>query len=104
VRCRGPGKLDPARPSADGGERDIPTAIGALSSRESRAKIRLAHNDSGKTPRSTAMTVLKRDTEYHTYSDYLTWCRDYGDELIDGTAYVTEPPSPEFISTLVPLI
>ena len=50
------------------------------------------------------MTVLKRDTEYHTYSDYLTWCRDYGDELIDGTAYVTEPPSPEFISTFVPLI
>jgi Uma2 family endonuclease len=41
-----------------------------------------------------AMTVLKRDTDYHTYSDYLTWSRDYGDELIDGTAYVREPPSP----------
>jgi Uma2 family endonuclease len=40
------------------------------------------------------MTVLKRDTDYHTYSDYLTWSRDYGDELIDGTAYVREPPSP----------
>jgi Uma2 family endonuclease len=40
------------------------------------------------------MTVLKRDTHYHTYSDYLTWSRDYGDELIDGTAYVREPPSP----------
>ncbi len=40
------------------------------------------------------MTVLKRDTLYHTYSDYLTWSRDYGDELIDGTAYVREPPSP----------
>jgi Uma2 family endonuclease len=39
------------------------------------------------------MTVLKRDTGYHTYSDYLTWSRDYGDELIDGTAYVREPPS-----------
>jgi Uma2 family endonuclease len=40
------------------------------------------------------MTVLKRDTHYHTYSDYLTWSRDYGDELIDGTAYVREPPCP----------
>jgi len=40
------------------------------------------------------MTVLKRDTDYHTYSDYLTWSRDYGDELINGTAYVREPPSP----------
>ena len=40
------------------------------------------------------MTVLKRDADYHTYSDYLTWSRDYGDELINGTAYVREPPSP----------
>ena len=40
------------------------------------------------------MTIFKRDTHYHTYSDYLTWSRDYGDELVDGTAYVREPPSP----------
>ena len=40
------------------------------------------------------MTVLKRDTHYHTYADYLTWSRTYGDELINGTAYVREPPSP----------
>jgi Uma2 family endonuclease len=40
------------------------------------------------------MTVLKRDTRYHTYADYLTWSRSYGDELIDGTAYVREPPAP----------
>jgi Uma2 family endonuclease len=40
------------------------------------------------------MTVRKRDADYHTYSDYLTWSRDYGDALIDGTAYVREPPSP----------
>jgi Uma2 family endonuclease len=40
------------------------------------------------------MTVFKRDTDYHTYADYLTWSRDYGDELINGTAYVREPPSP----------
>jgi hypothetical protein len=37
------------------------------------------------------MTVLKRDTDYHTYSDYLTWSRDYGDELIDGDAYEDQP-------------
>ena len=42
------------------------------------------------------MTVLKRDTHYHTYSDYLTWSRDYGDELINGTAYVREPPAPSW--------
>jgi Uma2 family endonuclease len=43
------------------------------------------------------MTVLKRDTHYHTYADYLTWSRSYGDELIDGTAYVREPPSPSWL-------
>ena len=40
------------------------------------------------------MTVLQRDTHYHTYADYLEWSREYGDELINGTAYVREPPSP----------
>jgi Uma2 family endonuclease len=40
------------------------------------------------------MTVLKRDTQHHTYADYLKWSREYGDELIDGAAYVREPPSP----------
>jgi Uma2 family endonuclease len=40
------------------------------------------------------MAVLQRDTHYHTYADYLTWSRDYGDELINGTAYVREPPAP----------
>jgi hypothetical protein len=42
------------------------------------------------------MTVLRRDTHYHTYADYLTWSRSYGDELINGTAYVREPPSPSW--------
>jgi len=37
---------------------------------------------------------MKRDDHYHTYADYLIWSRPYGDELIDGTAYVREPPSP----------
>ena len=42
------------------------------------------------------MTVLKRDTHYHTYADYLTWSGSYGDELVDGTAYVREPPAPSW--------
>jgi len=48
------------------------------------------------------MTVLKRDTQYHTYSDYLTWSRTSGDELIDGVAYVREPsplPSHQLIAS-----
>ncbi len=40
------------------------------------------------------MAVLKRDSHYHTYAGYLTWSNTYGDELIDGTAYVRGPPSP----------
>jgi Uma2 family endonuclease len=40
------------------------------------------------------MAVLKRDTQHHTYADYLIWSNSYGDELIDGSAYVREPPSP----------
>jgi Uma2 family endonuclease len=43
------------------------------------------------------MTVRKRDAERHTYGDYLAWSRDYGDELINGTAYVREPPSPTIL-------
>jgi Uma2 family endonuclease len=40
------------------------------------------------------VTVLKRDASHHTYADYLVWSNTYGDELIDGTAYVREPPAP----------
>ena len=40
------------------------------------------------------MRVRTRDTHYHTYADYLTWSASHGDEVIDGTAYVREPPSP----------
>jgi Uma2 family endonuclease len=40
------------------------------------------------------MAVLKRDTHRHTYADYLVWSNLYGDELINGTAYIREPPSP----------
>ncbi|MBV8804234.1 MAG: Uma2 family endonuclease [Sinobacteraceae bacterium] len=37
------------------------------------------------------MLLPKRDTERHTYADYLTWSDDQRYELIDGTAYVREP-------------
>lgn len=47
------------------------------------------------------MAVLKRDTHCHTYADYLVWSRPYGDELINGTAYVREPPSPSFPHQLI---
>jgi Uma2 family endonuclease len=39
------------------------------------------------------MALRQRDNQYHTYGDYLTWSRDYGDELINGIAYIREPPS-----------
>jgi Uma2 family endonuclease len=40
------------------------------------------------------MKVLRRDSHHHTYADYLTWSATYGDELINGAAYVREPPGP----------
>jgi hypothetical protein len=36
----------------------------------------------------------ERDAQYHTYADYLIWSATSGDELIDGVAYVREPPAP----------
>jgi Uma2 family endonuclease len=36
----------------------------------------------------------QRDNQQHTYADYLIWSADYGDELVDGVAYVREPPGP----------
>lgn len=47
------------------------------------------------------MAVLKRDAQHHTYADYLMWSRPYGDELINGTAYIREPPSPSFSHQLI---
>ncbi len=38
--------------------------------------------------------MQQRDTKYHTYADYLIWSASSGNELIDGVAYVREPPSP----------
>jgi Uma2 family endonuclease len=40
------------------------------------------------------MKLRKRDMHYHTYADYLTWSATHGDELINGAAYVREPPGP----------
>ncbi len=39
------------------------------------------------------MTLLKRDTRIHTYADYFKWSGTHSHELVDGTAYVREPPS-----------
>lgn len=38
--------------------------------------------------------MRQRDTQYHTYADYLIWSATSGNEVIDGIAYVREPPSP----------
>lgn len=38
--------------------------------------------------------MRQRDVQHHTYADYLIWSAASGDELIDGVAYVREPPSP----------
>jgi Uma2 family endonuclease len=38
--------------------------------------------------------MRQRDMQHHTYADYLVWSADSGNEVIDGVAYVREPPSP----------
>lgn len=38
--------------------------------------------------------MRQRDIQHHTYADYLTWSATYGNEIIDGIAYVREPPAP----------
>jgi Uma2 family endonuclease len=40
------------------------------------------------------MTLLKHDTRHYTYADYLTWTDSPDRELVNGTAYVREPPAP----------
>ncbi|MFL6600862.1 MAG: Uma2 family endonuclease [Steroidobacteraceae bacterium] len=40
------------------------------------------------------MSAHQRDIQHHTYADYLIWSACYGDEIIDGVAYVREPPAP----------
>jgi Uma2 family endonuclease len=43
---------------------------------------------------NSVMALLKRDAHHYTYADYLRWSSSYGEELIDGTLYVREPPAP----------
>src|SRR5579885_3580944 len=38
--------------------------------------------------------MRQRDMQHHTYADYLIWSATSGNELVDGVAYVREPPSP----------
>ena len=40
------------------------------------------------------MAVTQRDALHHTYGEYLTWPEGNYAELINGTAYVREPPAP----------
>ena len=62
---------------------------------------RLAENELNALNEPTPMPVLKRDDDRHTYADYLIWSRAFGDELIDGCAYVREPPSPSSSHQLI---
>jgi Uma2 family endonuclease len=55
--------------------------------------ITINSDDPDQTEEDAAMP-RQRDTNYHTYADYVTWSDTYGDEVVDGTAYVREPPSP----------
>jgi Uma2 family endonuclease len=41
-----------------------------------------------------AMTLLKHDTRRYTYADYLKWSDGPDSELVNGAAYVREPPAP----------
>lgn len=40
------------------------------------------------------MTLPRRDASHHTYADYFSWDDEKRYELIDGVAYVKEPPAP----------
>ena len=40
------------------------------------------------------MALPRRDTLQHTYAEYLTWPDGERHELIDGIAYIKEPPAP----------
>lgn len=43
------------------------------------------------------MALIKRDMRHHTYADYLTWSDIPRAELVDGTAYISEPPAPSLL-------
>jgi len=43
------------------------------------------------------MALPQRDTQHHTYGEYLTWSDARREELIDGIAYIREPPAPSTV-------
>ena len=43
----------------------------------------------------TAMAIIKNDTHHHTYADYLAWPDGKTGELVNGVAYIPDPPAPE---------
>jgi Uma2 family endonuclease len=43
---------------------------------------------------NSPVALTQRDTQQHTYGEYLTWSDDHRAELIDGIAYIKEPPAP----------
>ncbi|MGH8229113.1 MAG: Uma2 family endonuclease [Steroidobacteraceae bacterium] len=40
------------------------------------------------------MTPPQREVRYHTYAEYIRWPEGKSGELVNGTAYVREPPAP----------
>jgi len=40
------------------------------------------------------MSLPQRDALHHTYAEYLTWSDGGREELINGIAYIKEPPAP----------
>src|SRR5262249_7673627 len=40
------------------------------------------------------MALPQRDTQHHTYGEYVTRSDDHREELIDGSASIREPPAP----------
>jgi Uma2 family endonuclease len=43
------------------------------------------------------MTLLERDIDRHTYADYLSWSNIQRAELVNGIAYIREPPAPSHL-------
>jgi Uma2 family endonuclease len=68
----------------------IASIVPACEVRKNDAAIVISSSNTANTP----MALLKRDSHHYTYADYIRWSGTYGEELIDGTAYVREPPAP----------
>jgi len=55
---------------------------------------RLVRDDRLRADYNLDMVLPQRDTPRLTYADYLTWPEGQSGELINGIAYVREPPAP----------